>query len=80
VSDKGLLTTPGLWRALTRRGRLFLIAIDGVPNGAIVHNDVVVTATDRRAWHYRVVLTDDAPRAIRCRLRAIETTEAEDDE
>jgi 2-dehydro-3-deoxyphosphooctonate aldolase (KDO 8-P synthase) len=26
VSDKGLLTTPGLWRALTRRGRLFLIA------------------------------------------------------
>ena len=26
MSDKGLLTTPGLWRALTRRGRLFLIA------------------------------------------------------
>jgi 2-dehydro-3-deoxyphosphooctonate aldolase (KDO 8-P synthase) len=26
VSDKGLLTTPGLWRALTRRGHLFLIA------------------------------------------------------
>jgi 2-dehydro-3-deoxyphosphooctonate aldolase (KDO 8-P synthase) len=26
VRDKGLLTTPGLWRALTRRGRLFLIA------------------------------------------------------
>jgi len=26
VSDKGLLTTPGLWRALNRRGRLFLIA------------------------------------------------------
>ena len=26
MRDKGLLTTPGLWRALTRRGRLFLIA------------------------------------------------------
>ena len=26
MSDKGLLTTPGLWRALTRKGRLFLIA------------------------------------------------------
>jgi 2-dehydro-3-deoxyphosphooctonate aldolase (KDO 8-P synthase) len=26
VSDRGLLTTAGLWRALTRRGRLFLIA------------------------------------------------------
>ena len=26
MSDKGLLTTPGLWRALTRRGHLFLIA------------------------------------------------------
>jgi 2-dehydro-3-deoxyphosphooctonate aldolase (KDO 8-P synthase) len=26
VSDRGLLTTAGLWRALTRQGRLFLIA------------------------------------------------------
>ena len=26
MSGKALLTTPGLWRALTRRGRLFLIA------------------------------------------------------
>jgi RimJ/RimL family protein N-acetyltransferase len=36
---------PHLWtHEDPRLGRLFLIAIDGVPNGAIAHNDVIVTA------------------------------------